>query len=248
MTNYEPLEIMPHTPYWHVQLLTLFPEMFPGPLGCSLAGKALEKGIWEFEAINIRDFATGKHENVDDTPCGGGAGMVMRPDVLGNAIDAHIKEDTRLIYMSPRGTPLTQSMAYELSGTPSIAIICGRYEGIDQRVIDEYNIEEISVGDYILSGGEIAALTLMDSCIRLLPDVIGNKSTLDEESFGENADYTGLLEYPLYTRPSTWRGRDVPQVLLSGHHEKINQWRLKMAEEITAERRVDLWNKYKKNT
>jgi tRNA (guanine37-N1)-methyltransferase len=231
-------------PLWKVTLLTLFPEMFPGSLGHSLAGKARENGIWDFEAIDIRGFAKDKHRTVDDTPAGGGAGMVMRPDVLGAAIEASISPKTKLIYMSPRGVPLTQGKAAELSKTPEIVIICGRFEGVDERVLEEYNAEEISVGDYILSGGEVAALVLMDACIRLLPGVIGNEATLNEESFGENADYAGLLEYPLYTRPSEWKGRKIPEILFSGHHAKINEWRLEKAKEITKERRTDLWHKY----
>jgi tRNA (guanine37-N1)-methyltransferase len=229
---------------WNVKLLTLFPEMFPGPLGHSLAGKALENGIWSFETVNIRNFATDKHKTVDDTPAGGGAGMVIKPDVLGAAIEASVSPKTKLIYMSPRGALLTQSKAYELSKTPEIAIICGRFEGVDERVLQEYEIEEISVGDYILSGGEVAALVLMDACIRLLPGVIGNELTLNEESFGENADYAGLLEYPLYTRPSEWKGRKIPEVLFSGHHAKINEWRLEMAKALTKAKRPDLWKKY----
>jgi tRNA (guanine37-N1)-methyltransferase len=229
---------------WKVKLLTLFPDMFPGPLGSSLAGKARERGIWDFEAIDIRSFATDKHKTVDDTPAGGGAGMVMRPDVLGAAIEACVRPKAKLIYMSPRGGVLTQSKAFELSKLDELAIICGRFEGVDERVLEEYDIEEVSVGDYILSGGEVAALVLMDACIRLLPGVIGNEATLNEESFGENADYAGLLEYPLYTRPSEWKGRMIPEILFSGHHDKIRQWRLKCAKEITKKRRADLWNKY----
>ena len=229
---------------WNVQLLTLFPEMFPGFLGHSLAGKALEKNVWSFEAINIRNYAKDKHKSVDDTPFGGGAGMVIRADILGDAIEKNITKDTKIIYMSPRGMPLTQSKLYELSKCKNLAIICGRFEGVDERVLNEYNVEEISIGDYILSGGEVAALTLMDGCIRLLPGVIGNKNTLNEESFGENEEYAGLLEYPLYTRPVEWKKRNVPDILLSGHHAKISQWRLEKAKEITKARRKDLWNKY----
>lgn len=234
---------------WHITLLTLFPEMFPGFLGHSLAGRALEKGLWGFHTVDIRQFADDKHHTVDDTPYGGGAGMVMRADVLGKAIEASITPNTKCIYMSPRGAPLTQEKAYELSKTNNIAILCGRYEGIDQRVIDEYDIEELSIGDYILSGGEVAALTVMDACIRLLPGVIGNESTLFEESFSDNTDYAGLLEYPLYTRPLKWKNREVPSVLLSGHHANIEKWRLDEAKKITALRRSDLWKRYlEKNT
>ena len=229
---------------WHVQCLTLFPEMFPGPLGYSLAGKALEKGIWSMNAIQIRDYALNKHAQVDASPTGGGVGMVMRPDVLGEAIDRTIKPGTRIIYPSPRGRIFTQKMALEFATMQNIAILCGRFEGIDQRVIDAYDIEEVSVGDIVLSGGEIAAFTIMDACIRLLPGVIGKKEALEEESFGANADYAGLLEYPLYTEPRIWRGRKVPEVLLSGHHAKIATWRLEQAKAITKERRKDLWERF----
>lgn len=232
---------------WRVKLLTIFPEMFPGSLGCSLAGRAMEKGIWGYEAVNIRSFAKDKHATVDDTPAGGGAGMVMRADVLGAAIEAVKKTSSKVIYMSPRGKQLTQSKVYELTGFEELVIICGRFEGVDERILEEYNVEEISIGDYILSGGEVAALVLMDACIRTLPGVIGNEMTLNEESFGKNADYAGLLEYPLYTRPVEWKGRKIPDVLFSGHHAKINQWRLERSQEITKERRPDLWEKYKSN-
>jgi tRNA (guanine37-N1)-methyltransferase len=229
---------------WQVTILTLFPEMFPAMLGHSLAGKAREAGIWDYKAVNIRDFAIDKHKMVDDTPSGGGAGMVMRADVLGAAIDGAVSPKTKLIYMSPRGALLTQAKVQELAQMPEIAIICGRFEGVDERVLEEYDIEEISIGDYILSGGEPAAIVLMDACIRLLEGVIGNEATLNEESFGENADYAGLLEYPLYTRPVDWRGRKIPEVLSSGHHAKIKDWRLGLAKAITKVRRPDLWNKY----
>lgn len=234
-----------NTPRWNVTLLTLFPEMFPGSLGHSLAGSALKKNIWNFNAVNIRDYAKDKHKNVDDTPAGGGAGMVIRADVLGDAIDQNVKKGTKIIYMSPRGQHLTQKKCYELANQKEIAIICGRFEGIDERIIDHYEVEEVSIGDYILSGGEVAASVLMDSCIRLLDGVLGNSKTLEEESFGENDDYAGLLEYPLYTRPVKWRDLSIPDVLFSGHHAKIRQWRLEQAEKITKQRRADLWNKYK---
>lgn len=231
---------------WHVTLLTLFPDMFPGLLGHSLAGRALEKGIWGYKAVNIRDYAKDVHKSVDDSPAGGGAGMVMRPDVLGDAIEANIRPGTKLVYMSPRGSLLTQKKVKTLANCHDLAIVCGRFEGIDERVIEAYNIEEISVGDYILSGGEVAAMVLMDACIRLLPGVIGNSETLDEETFGEHADYAGLLEYPLYTRPVEWKGRSIPEVLSSGHHQRVNQWRLECAREITRQRRKDLWEHYSK--
>lgn len=228
---------------WHVQLYTLFPEMFPGSLGLSLAGKALENKIWSYETINLRDYGIGKHNQVDDTPAGGGAGMVMRPDVVGKALDDNLQKSTRLIYMSPRGKPLTQKLANKISKEQNIAIICGRFEGLDERVIDHYQIEEVSIGDYVLSGGEVAASVLMDACIRLLPGVLGNKDTLNEESFtnnDENADFSGLLEYPLYTKPSKWKNLTIPKVLLSGHHGEISSWRKKKSLEITKDRRPDL--------
>lgn len=229
---------------WKVKILTLFPEMFPASLGCSLAGKARQNAIWDYEAIDIRDYAKDLHKSVDDTPAGGGAGMVMRADVLGDAIDANTDESSKIIYMSPRGNLLTQKKLYQLANCSNLVIICGRFEGIDERIIEEYGVEEISLGDYILSGGELAAQVLLDGCIRLLDGVIGNKNTLIEESFGENADYSGLLEYPLYTRPLDWKGKKIPEILLSGHHKNINRWRLQKAEEITEKRRQDLWNKY----
>jgi tRNA (guanine37-N1)-methyltransferase len=231
----------------HFQLFTLFPEMLPGMLGHSLAGKALERGIWSYEAINIRNYAQDKHKTVDGAPFGGGAGMVMRADVLGDAIENNLKKDTKLIYMSPRGKIITQEQIYELANCKNISIICGRFEGVDERVIEEFGVEEVSVGDFILSGGEVAAQVLMDACIRLLPGVVGNLNTHSEESFGQNADYAGLLEYPLYTRPEKWRGRIVPDVLLSGHHANVAKWRLAKAAEITRLKRPDLWEKYKKN-
>jgi len=225
---------------FQIKILTLFPEMFPGTLGMSLAGRALEKGLWSIEAKDIRDYTTDIHKTVDDTPCGGGAGMVMKPDILDKALQGN-KPLGRLIYMSPRGKVLDQKLAKELSQETNLTIICGRYEGIDQRIIDAYNIEEISIGDYILSGGEPAATILLDACIRLLPDAIGNQETHAEESF-EN----GLLEYPLYTRPTTWVDaegieRNVPEVLTSGNHAKIAAWKKEQSEELTKARRPDLW-------
>jgi tRNA (guanine37-N1)-methyltransferase len=227
---------------WHVSILTLFPELFPGFLGHSLAGRALERGDWSFDAINIRDFAEGVHKTVDDTPYGGGAGMVMRADVIERAA-LSINNPGRKIYMSPRGTPLTQNLVKELSTTPSLTILCGRYEGVDQRVLDAQGFEEVSIGDYVLSGGEQAAMIIMDSCIRLLPGVMGNETTPDEESFSE-----GLLEYPHYTRPSEWVAADgknyaVPDVLKSGNHAEIEKWRKAQALELTKLRRPDLLKK-----
>lgn len=231
------------TARWHVNLLTLFPEMFPGPLGLSLSGKALENGIWSFNALNIRDFAEGVHKSVDDTPYGGGAGMVMRPDIIEKAT-LSIANPGRKIYLSPRGKPLTQGLAQELANEPVLTLLCGRYEGVDQRVLDSQEFEEVSIGDYVLSGGEPAALILMDTCIRLLPGVLGNDETVSEESFT-----SGLLEYPHYTRPALWmdaggQTREVPETLTSGNHAKIAQWRTEMAESITKTRRPDLWNSY----
>ena len=221
-----------------VKILTIFPEIFPGFLGYSLTGRALKEGIWSLETVNIRDYAFDKHGSVDDTPFGGGAGMVMRPDVLGQAIKAN-HNGGRIIYMSPRGKPLTQSLVKELSKEDNLTIICGRFEGVDQRVLDAYNIEEISIGDYILTGGEQAAQIMLDAIIRLLPDVLGNKESLEDESF-ENF----LLEHNQYTRPVIWEGREVPEVLLSGHHANIAKWRKEQSLEITKQKRPDLLKKY----
>lgn len=225
----------------HFNLLTLFPDMFPGALGQSLAGRALERGLWSFDTINIRDFATDTHKTVDDTPYGGGAGMVMRPDIIEHALNAiAANKRGRLIYLSPRGQMFNQSMAKSLSAEPAITLLCGRYEGVDQRVLDAHGFEEVSLGDYILSGGEAAALPLMDSCIRLIPGVMGNAHTVDEESFSN-----GLLEYPHYTKPAEWtdsngQTHSVPAILKSGNHAKVNQWRDEQSRTITQERRPDL--------
>jgi len=256
--------------------LTLFPEMFPGPLGHSLAGKALEKGIWSLETLNIRDFATDKHKTVDDSPFGGGTGMVMKPDVLDSAIE-HAKtllsdplpnpppqagegmsesplpplsggglgRGAQIIYFTPRGIPMSQALVEDLKNQDLI-LLCGRFEGVDQRLIDHHDMLEISLGDFILSGGEIAALALLDAIVRLLPGVISKESALDEESFSCHTNYGGLLEYPHYTRPSVWNGRQVPDVLLSGNHEHISAWRLEQAKQVTKARRPDLWEKIKK--
>ena len=225
---------------WSVTLLTLFPEMFPGPLGQSLAGKANEKGLWEINAINIRDFAPPPHNRVDDKSFGGGTGLVMQPDVLGAAIEhATQGKNMKKIYFSPRGKLFDQKMAEELVKNPEILMLCGRYEGVDQRVLDYYGFEEVSMGDFILSGGEIAAFSVIDACLRLIPGVIGKEAVHAEESFS-----AGLLEYPHYTRPAVWQGLSVPEVLVSGHHANVREWRLKQAEEITRNRRPDLWEKY----
>lgn len=222
----------------NVTVLTVFPELFPGFLGYSLTGKALEEQKWQLQAVNIRDYAFDRHKSVDDTPCGGGAGMIMRPDVLGRAIEANHTRG-RIIYMSPKGRPLTQKLVHELSREEELTIVCGRFEGIDERVIEAYNVEEISIGDYILTGGEQAAQIMLDAVVRLLPGVLGNEASLEDESF-ENF----LLEYPQYTRPTEWEGRSVPEVLLSGHHRKIADWRCEQAEIATKAKRPDLFKKY----
>lgn len=229
---------------WRATVLTLFPEMFPGPLGASLPGKALEKGVWLMETLDIREFARNKHRSVDDTPFGGGAGMVMRPDVVDAALGAVADRPGPVIYLSPRGRKLDQAMARDLADGPGVTLLCGRYEGVDQRVIDSRRIVEVSLGDFVLSGGEPAAMALIDACVRLLPGAMGSEESLDEESFER-----GLLEYPHYTRPQAWIDHEgvervVPEVLTSGHHEKVRQWRRAEAERITAERRPDLWSAY----
>jgi tRNA (guanine37-N1)-methyltransferase len=222
---------------WRVTVLTLFPEMFPGPLGVSLCGRALVEEIWRLSVFNIRDFAHGRHRSVDDTPAGGGAGMVLRPDVAAAALDAASANapDVPRLYLSPRGAPLTQARVRALSSGAGALLFCGRFEGLDQRVIEGRHLEEVSIGDYILSGGEIAAMALIDACVRLLPGVIGAEGSLAEESF-EN----GLLEYPHYTKPRVWEGRAIPEVLLSGDHGRIARWRREQAEAVTHERRPDL--------
>jgi len=225
------------TTIWRATVLTLFPEMFPGPLGVSLAGKALASGLWALEARDIRDQATDRHRSVDDTPAGGGPGMVLRADVLAAAIDAaEIAPRRPRLLMSPRGRPLTQSRVRELAAGPGPLIVCGRFEGVDQRVIEARNLEEVSIGDYVLSGGEIAALALIDACVRLLPGVMGKVESGAEESFSE-----GLLEYPQYTRPQSFEGVPIPDILLSGDHAKVAAWRRTEAEALTRARRPDLW-------
>jgi tRNA (guanine37-N1)-methyltransferase len=229
---------------WRATVLTIFPEMFPGPLGLSLAGKALAEDKWALRTLDIRDFATDKHRSIDDTPSGGGAGMVMRTDIAASAIDAARADapaETPTIYLSPRGRPLTQRRVREVAAAPGVILLCGRFEGIDERVLEARNVEEISIGDYVLSGGELAAQVLIDACVRLLPGVAGNESSLAEESFAGD-----LLEYPHYTRPRLWEGRAIPEVLLSGDHEKIAKWRREQAEKITKERRPDLWTRSRK--
>jgi tRNA (guanine37-N1)-methyltransferase len=221
---------------WRASVLTIFPEMFPGPLGLSLAGKALASGAWSLDVVDIRSFATDKHRTVDDTPAGGGPGMVMKADVLGRAIDASATDTRPRLLMSPRGTPLTQARIEALTGDAGVVLVCGRFEGVDERVIAARGLEEVSVGDYVLSGGEIAAMALIDACVRLLPGVMGTAASGSEESFTD-----GLLEYPHYTRPQLWEGRPIPDILLSGDHAKIAAWRRAEAERLTKARRPDLW-------
>jgi len=235
-----------NTAIWTAKVLTLFPEMFPGPLGCSLAGKALDEGVWALETLNIRSFADGNHHIVDDTPFGGGAGMIMRADVIDRALD-YVSESLSqislpILYLTPRGAPLTQLRVRDLAAGNGVVVVCGRYEGIDERAIDAWNMEEISLGDYILSGGEPAAISLIDASVRLLPGVMGSDLSQNEESFEK-----GLLEYPQYTRPRIWRERTVPDVLLSGHHDKVRAWRQTESEKITRARRPDLWDLYAAN-
>ncbi|MFQ5763996.1 MAG: tRNA (guanosine(37)-N1)-methyltransferase TrmD [Rhodospirillales bacterium] len=226
---------------WKAKVLTLFPGMFPGPLGLSLAGQGLDAGAWVLETVDIRDFAGDKHRAVDDAPFGGGPGMVMRPDVVSAALDAAKAEDPALtaVYLTPRGQPLTQARVRELAAGPGATFLCGRYEGLDERVLEAHAPEEISLGDFVLSGGEAAAICVIDACVRLLPGVVGKPESLAEESFEK-----GLLEYPQYTRPQEWNKRQVPDVLVSGHHEKVRAWRQEKAEAITRERRPDLWARY----
>jgi tRNA (guanine37-N1)-methyltransferase len=226
---------------WRASVLTIFPEMFPGPLGLSLAGKALAAGLWGLDTIDIRAQATDKHRSVDDTPAGGGPGMVMRPDVLARALDtaAPVGDERPRLLMSPRGIPLTQARVEALARGPGAIILCGRFEGVDERVIEGRMLEEISIGDYVLSGGEIAACALIDACLRLLPGVMGKEASGAEESFAQ-----GLLEYPQFTRPAVWEGRPIPPVLTGGDHAKVKAWRQTEAERLTRERRPDLWAAY----
>ena len=227
---------------WRASVLTLFPEMFPGPLAHSLAGRALQSDIWSLLAVNIRDFATDRHRTVDDTPFGGGAGMVLRPDVVDAAI-ASVADDRPLVFLTPRGRRLTQRDVQRFAAAPGIILLCGRYEGVDQRVIEARDMQEVSIGDYVLSGGELAALVLLDAAVRLLPGVMGAADSAAEESFSRH-----LLEYPHYTRPAEWQGRRVPEILLSGHHAAIAAWRQSAAERMTRERRPDLWEAHTADT
>ena len=227
---------------WKVRIFTLYPEMFPGPLASGLYKKALEKKIWSLEVVNIRDYATDKHKTVDDTPFGGGSGMVMKADVLANSLDKNIINNKEpVIYLSPKGKKFDQIYAKKILDK-NINIICGHFEGVDQRILETRNIEEVSIGDLILSGGEIGAFVIIDTVVRLLPGVLGNPNSLSEETFEKN-----LLEYPQYTKPQKWEGKEIPSVLLTGDHEKIKDWRLARSEDITRRRRPDLWEKYNKN-
>lgn len=224
---------------WTASVLTIFPEAFPGTVGLSLAGRALERGIWRLEVTDIRDFATDRHRSVDDAPFGGGAGMVMRPDVVDAALDSVAGQPGPLVYLSPRGRLLTQELVGELAAGAGIRLLCGRYEGVDERVLEARGVAEVSIGDYVLSGGEVAAQVMLDAVVRLLPGVMGNAESPAEESFER-----GLLEYPQYTRPALWQGRAVPEALVSGHHARVRQWRRQRAEELTRQRRPDLWSRY----
>ena len=228
---------------WTARIITLFPQAFPGVLGESLTGKALAEGKWQLDTIDLRRFGEGKHRNVDDTPAGGGAGMVLRPDVMGRAIDeamAGARGAWPLVYLSPRGRRFDQRMAERLSRAPGVTMICGRFEGLDERVIEHYGITEVSLGDFVMTGGELAAQAMIDATVRLLPGVLGNAASTEHESFSD-----GLLEHPQYTRPAEWKGRRIPDVLMSGHHGEIEKWRQRMAEEMTKARRPDLWAAYK---
>ena len=234
---------------WRAKVLTLFPEMFPGTLGFSLIGKALHEGKWALDTINIRNFTTDKHGTVDDTPAGGGAGMVLKADVIDSALEFATKDidmvsdSWSLIYLSPKGTPFKQEIAQDLVSKTGAVFVCGRFEGLDERVIEKWRLEEISIGDYVLSGGEIAAQTIIDATVRLIPSVLGNNKSINEESFSE-----GLLEYPQYTRPARWNNTTIPEVLLSGHHSKIKEWRHMQSKKVTKEKRPDLWQKFLKES
>ena len=227
---------------FQAQVFTLYPEIFPGPLAKGIYGKAQNNKLWDLSVINIRDAATDKHKTADDTPYGGGTGMLLKADVLANSLDQNVKKGERIFYLSPKGKIFDQKLAQDLSKEKSISLICGHFEGVDERVLTTRNIEEISIGDYVLSGGETAALVVLDSVLRLLPGVLGNDKSSVDETF-EN----GLLEYPQYTKPQIWEEKSVPEVLLSGDHSKIKDWRLSQSEAITRDRRPDLWEKYKKN-
>ena len=228
----------PTVPAWTASILTLFPDLYPGPLGASLSGRAIETGLWSLAVRDIRAFASDRHRTVDDRPAGGGAGMVLRPDIIAAAIDATLADrpDVVPIYLSPRGTPFTQQMAREVAAGPGVLLVCGRFEGLDERVIEARGLREVSIGDYVLSGGDLAAMVLIDAVVRLLPGVVGKEASILHESFED-----GLLEHPHYTKPRTWEGRGIPDVLLSGDHARIAAWRRAEAERVTRERRPDLW-------
>lgn len=238
-------EPFPPVNTWQARIITLFPETFPGILGHSLVGKALETGKWHLQTISLRQFGEGKHKNVDDTPAGGGAGMVLRADVVSNAVEAAMqncpseRKQWPLVYLSPRGKCFDQATAARFAAAKGITLLCGRFEGVDQRVIDYYNIEEISLGDFVLTGGEIAAQAILDATIRLLPNVLGNAASIESESFSD-----GLLEHPQFTRPAQWNGFDIPPILLSGNHQAIKNWRHEQSKELTSTRRPDLWQVY----
>lgn len=230
---------------WRARIITLFPDAFPGTLGLSLTGRALDMGLWALETIDLRPFGEGRHRNVDDNPAGGGAGMVLRADVVAKALDAASagtppdRARWPVVYLSPRGAPFSQAMARDWAQAEGLTLLCGRFEGVDQRVLDHYGVQEVSLGDFVLTGGEIAAQALIDATVRLIPRVLGNHASTEEESFSE-----GLLEFPQYTRPTVWQGRAIPEVLLSGHHANIARWRKAEAERLTKERRPDLWRAY----
>ncbi len=241
-----PTELMSDNPdlagAWTAQVITLFPQAFPGVLGESLTGKALNDGLWQLQPIDLRPYGEGKHRNVDDTPAGGGAGMVLRPDIVGRALDdakARAKGVTPVIYLSPRGRRFDQALAHELAQADGVILLCGRFEGVDERVLEEHQVLEVSLGDFVLTGGEIAAQALIDATVRLIPRVLGNQASTEEESFSD-----GLLEHPQFTKPAVWKGRAIPEILLSGHHAKISDWRRAMAERLTKERRPDLWRAF----
>lgn len=231
---------------WQASVLTLYPELFPGPLDASVLGRGQAEGHWALDTVNIRDFSDNSYGSVDDTPFGGGAGLVMRADILASTIDSVPRNDRPIVYLSPRGTPFTQSRAKQLASGPGLIALCGRFEGVDQRLLEARDIEEVSIGDFVLAGGEIAAMAMIEACVRLIPGVLGSAGSLGEESFslGDQACGGGLLEYPQYAKPREFEGFDVPPVLLSGDHKKIADWRQQKAEEITRARRPDLWEKY----
>lgn len=245
----KPRELMTSRPElkgaWKAKVITLLPDEFPGLLGASVIGKALQDGLWQLETIDLRVFGEGKHRNVDDTPAGGGAGMVLRADILGKALKFAARDTPKdrkkwpVVYLSPRGRPMTQDMVQGFSQVEGMTLLCGRFEGVDERVLEEFDIQEVSLGDFVLTGGEIAAQALIDGTVRLIPRVLGNHESTEEESFSDV-----LLEHPHYTKPAVWEGRDIPDVLLSGHHGKISNWRRVMAERLTKQRRPDLWRAY----